>query len=90
MLNYDGTRGYGKTGTWQELAKGEESFRFYCPNREGAVEEVLRAYTGLLDRLDFAGVMLDRIRYPSAVNGFETLFGCFCDACDRDFLRMLR
>jgi hypothetical protein len=29
--------------------------------------------------------MLDRIRYPSAVNGFESLFGCFCPACQREF-----
>jgi len=30
-------------------------------------------------------VMLDRIRYPSAVNGFETLFGCFCPDCEREY-----
>jgi len=87
MVNYDGSRGYGKTGAWESLGSGAETFLFYCPNREGAIDRVYRAYTGLLDRLDFAGVLLDRIRYPSAVNGLETLFGCFCDACGRQFLQ---
>jgi hypothetical protein len=87
MVNYDGSRGYGKTGAWKSLGSGAESFLFYCPNREGAVESVFRVYKETLDRLDFAGVLLDRIRFPSAVNGLETLFGCYCDACDRKFRR---
>jgi hypothetical protein len=84
---YDGRRGYGKIGAWKGLGTGGENFFFYCPNRDRPVESALRAYAGLLDRLDFAGVMLDRIRFPSAVNGFEALFGCFCDACRERFLR---
>ncbi len=87
MMNYDGSRGYGKTGAWKGLGSGAESFLFYCPNRGEAVDRVYRTYAELLDRLDFAGVLLDRIRFPSAVNGFETLFGCFCDACEREFRR---
>ncbi len=87
MVNYDGSRGYGKTGAWKGLGSGPESFLFHCPNREGAVDEVFRVFAEMLDRLEFAGVLLDRIRFPSAVNGLETLFGCFCDACGREFLR---
>jgi hypothetical protein len=87
MLNYDISRGYGKTGGWEGLGGGAESFLFYCPNREDAVDRVFRVYKEMIDRLDFAGVLLDRIRFPSAVNGLETLFGCFCDACGREFLR---
>jgi hypothetical protein len=87
MLRYDGRRGYGKIGAWKSLGSGGESFLFYCPNREHPAERVLRECAGLLDRLDFAGVMLDRIRFPSVVNGFESLFGCFCDACAERFLR---
>lgn len=82
---YDGRRGYGRIGVWKGLGTGGEDFRFYCPNRDRPVERTLRAYAGLLDRLDFAGVMLDRIRFPSAVNGFESIFGCFCDACGERF-----
>jgi hypothetical protein len=88
MQNYDGRRGYGKIGAWKDLGSGGESFLFYCPNCDGPVESVLRAYACLLDRLDFAGVMLDRIRFPSPVNGFESLFGCFCDACGERFFRI--
>ena len=42
ILNYDGSRGYGKTGAWKSLGSGAESFLFYCPNRE----EPSTRYTG--------------------------------------------
>ena len=47
---------------------------------------MFQAYLRLLDGVDFDGVMLDRIRYPSAVNGFESLFACFCPDCEREYL----
>jgi hypothetical protein len=87
VLHYDGTRGYGKTGAWGRLGEGEEHFLFCCPNRMAAVQRVLETYEGLLARFDFAGVMLDRIRYPSPVNGLESLFGCFCEHCQNMFFR---
>ena len=34
-----------------------------------------------LKDIGFDGVFLDRIRYPSAVMGFESLFGCQCKEC---------
>jgi hypothetical protein len=88
LLHYDGTRGYGSTGAWQGLGGGEEHFLFCCPNRTGAVQRVFSVYSGLLDRLEFGGVMLDRIRYPSAVNGLESLFGCYCEDCQEKFREM--
>ncbi len=90
MVNYDGSRGNGRTGAWKSLGSGPENFLFYCPNRKGAVDSVFQAFAEMLDRFDFAGVMLDRIRFPSAVNGFETLFGCFCDSCHKEFLEAHR
>ncbi len=85
LLHYDGGRGYGRLGAWQELGAGDDEFLFLCPNRDQAVERVLASFRTLLGRLDFGGVMLDRIRYPSAVNGLESLFGCFCESCRERF-----
>jgi hypothetical protein len=88
LLHYDGTRGYGSTSAWEALGEGEEHFLFCCPNRRQPLQRVFSAYGELLERFDFAGVMLDRIRYPSAVNGLESLFGCYCKACEEKFRKM--
>ena len=85
QLHFDGSRGYGRTGAWRGLGTGGEAFLFCCPNRGEPLQQVFQAYERLLERVDFDGVMLDRIRYPSAVNGFESLFGCFCPACEREY-----
>ena len=86
QLRYDGLRGHGRIGAWPGLGTGGEDFLFLCPNREAPLQRVFQAYLRLLDGVDFDGVMLDRIRYPSAVNGFESLFACFCPDCEREYL----
>jgi hypothetical protein len=35
----------------------------------------------LLERYDFTGVFLDKIRYPSPANGLEEAASCFCEYC---------
>jgi hypothetical protein len=85
QVRYDGSRGHGRIGAWRGLGTGGEDFLFLCPNREGPLRRVLQAFERLLDEVGFEGVMLDRIRYPSAVNGFESLFGCFCPDCEREY-----
>ena len=85
QLRYDGLQGHGRIGAWPGLGTGGEDFLFLCPNRAAPLQRVFQAYLRLLDGVDFAGVMLDRIRYPSAVNGFESLFGCFCPDCEREY-----
>jgi hypothetical protein len=35
----------------------------------------------LLARYDFAGVFLDKIRFPSPANGVDEMLSCFCDHC---------
>ncbi len=81
----DGTRGNGRIGAWPGLAGGDETFLFSCPNNDRYVERVFGVFSSLIDRLDIAGAMLDRIRYPSPANGFEMLLSCFCDSCGRRF-----
>lgn len=85
QLRFDGARGHGRIGAWAGLGTGGESFLFLCPNRAEPLQRVFQAYLRLLEGADFDGVMLDRIRYPSAVNGFESLFGCFCPDCEREY-----
>jgi hypothetical protein len=85
QLLCDGSRGHGRTGAWRGLGTGGEDFLFLCPNREEPLRKVLQVYERLLEEAGFDGVMLDRIRYPSTVNGFESLFGCFCPDCEREY-----
>jgi hypothetical protein len=37
----------------------------------------------LLGRYAFAGVFLDKIRFPSPANGIDEALSCFCDHCRR-------
>lgn len=83
-LNYDGSRGYGKIGRWRNLNQ-EEDFLFICANNKTAVNDLFRMFKENVDKFDFDGVFLDRIRYPSCTNGFESIFSCFCEYCGEKF-----
>ncbi len=85
VLTSSGRRGSGKTGRWKVLGKGDENFLFTCPNNHDAIDHIFKIYIKRLNDIKPDGVMLDRIRYPSFVNGFESLFTCFCDHCQRRF-----
>jgi hypothetical protein len=85
-LSSDGSKGNGSIGAWEGLTGGDENFLFSCPNDPGNMDSVFRIYESLLSSLDVDGVMLDRIRFPSPANGWESLFCCFCDSCRAGFL----
>lgn len=85
VLTCDNQRSIGQIGKWEKLGEGNEEFMFICPNNKKALDQIFNVYTKLINKLDIDGVMLDRIRYPSFVNGFEALFTCFCDICQRKF-----
>jgi hypothetical protein len=86
VVTAEGQRGNGWIGRWGLLGSNAEEFLFVCPNNDAAVQRIFSAYRSLMDDLDLDGVMLDRIRYPSFVNGFETLYTCFCDHCRGKFI----
>lgn len=88
VLNYEQQRGYGHLGRWDKLGTGEEQFLFLCPNTRLALARVFEIYKTLIEQVEFDGVFLDRIRYPSCANGFESLFTCFCDACQQRFAEL--
>ncbi len=80
VMSCEGTRGHGSSGAWEGLG-GEERFLFSCPNDERYLGAVLLASSALLVETEPDGIMLDKIRFPSPSNGFESLLGCFCDSC---------
>jgi len=82
---FDGLHGYGKNGCWDKLGEGEENFLFLCPNDEQNVRQIFNQYQNKILESGFDGVFLDRIRFPSPSNGFETLFSCFCKSCLNKF-----
>ena len=88
VLNHEQQRGRGRLGRWEKLGAGEEQFLFLCPNTRPALAQVFEIYKTLVEQVDFDGVFLDRVRYPSCANGFETLFTCFCDACQQRFAEL--
>jgi hypothetical protein len=86
VVNWRGERSRG-WGGWAEKGGGvEETFRFACPNNPAARKKVVRRLRELLVQYDFAGVFLDKIRFPSPVNGVDETLSCFCDHC-RDAAR---
>ena len=69
----------GTLGVWENLGKSEEKFVFSCPQARRYRDHVFENCRAQLNAYD--GVFVDRIRYPSAINGLESLFGCFCPRC---------
>jgi len=82
---FDGLRGYGKNSYWDKLGEGEEDFLFLCPNDEEHIKRIFDQYQNKIKESGFDGVFLDRIRFPSPSDGFETLFSCFCKSCLNKF-----
>ncbi len=85
QLNPAGIRGYGKSGKWSKIDKGEENFLFACPEQSHKIASINRSLENILDSYDYSGVFLDRIRYPSFAGGLESVFGCICQDCMRSY-----
>lgn len=71
-----GWTGYEGTGV-------AESFKQACPNNPEAVATSLAYLERCMAEYPFDGVFLDKIRFPSAENGLQDLFTCFCPFCTR-------
>ncbi len=63
----------------------DESFSFLCPSHQDSYQNVVKVYEKYLAKLDFDGVFLDKIRFPSFANGYEEGFGCFCEECQEAY-----
>ena len=83
VVNWRGTRSRGWGGWAEKGGDVEETFRFACPNNPAVREKTTLRLRELLQRYDFKGVFLDKIRFPSPANGPDELLSCFCDHCRR-------
>jgi hypothetical protein len=81
VVNWRGERSRG-WGGWTEIGGGvEETFRFACPNNPAVRRKAVRRLGELLARYAFAGVFLDKIRFPSPANRVDEMLSCFCGHC---------
>ena len=69
-----GWAGYAGTGI-------AESFKQACPNNPDAIATALGRLEQCMTAYPFDGVFLDKIRFPSAANGLQDVFSCFCPFC---------
>jgi hypothetical protein len=83
VVNWRGERSRGWGGWAEQGAEVNETFRFVCPNNPAPRGKTIRRLGDLLSRYSFAGVFLDKIRFPSPANGLDEVFSCFCDHCRR-------
>ena len=83
VVNWRGARSRGWGGWAEKGGDVEETFRFACPNNPAVREKTTLRLRELLIRYDFKGVFLDKIRFPSPVNGADEMLSCFCDHCRR-------
>jgi len=61
--------------------RGLPEFTFVCPNQPTVREAVLNHLHDVIQRGDYQGLFLDRIRYPSPAADPTRLLACFCDDC---------
>lgn len=85
QTNFLNKQGNGSIACWEQLGQGNEEFLFMCPNNQKTVEKIFLQFQKLIQLQEWQGVMLDRIRYPSCANGFESLFSCFCEHCHQTY-----
>jgi len=81
VVNWRGERSRGWGGWAEKGGEVEETFRFICPNNPAARTKTVERLRELLDRYAFAGVFLDKIRFPSPANGVDEMLSCFCGHC---------
>jgi hypothetical protein len=81
VVNWRGGRSRGWGGWADKGGEVEETFRFACPNNPTVRRKTARRLRELLARYEFAGVFLDKIRFPSPANGVDEMLSCFCGYC---------
>jgi hypothetical protein len=65
-----------------ELQQGE-NFEFFCPTDKYNLRLIKDIYWDNFGDIDFEGVFIDKIRYPSFSNGITGVFTCFCAECQK-------
>lgn len=78
-INYKDQKGCGWGG--YEGTQVNESFKQACPNNPFVLDTSLNELLKILTKYNFDGVFIDKIRYPSMVNGIDDFLTCFCPHC---------
>jgi hypothetical protein len=81
VVNWRGERSHGWGGWAEKGGEVDETFRFVCPNNPAVRRKTVGRLRDLLDQYDFAGVFLDKIRFPSPANGVDEMLSCYCGHC---------
>ena len=63
------------------ISCAEDDFTFSCPSEPGNIKLAVRYYDRYFSSSRFDGVFLDKIRFSSFGNGFQSGMGCFCRKC---------
>ena len=71
----------GPRGNLVPAARGMTEFSFACPARPGVRPAAMQRLARELDKADWDGVLLDKIRWPSPSYQPVEQLACFCDAC---------
>lgn len=58
-----------------------ETYKQACPNNPEVLRISMKHLEYMLSKYDFDGVFIDKIRFPSMVNGLSDVFSCFCPYC---------
>ena len=81
VVNWRGERSHGWGGWAEKGGEVDETFRFVCPNNPAVRRKTVGRLRDLLGQYDFAGVFLDKIRFPSPANGVDETLSCYCGHC---------
>jgi len=76
-------RAIGPTGQPVPAYRNLPEFTFLCPNHPEAREFAMARLRKASQEGPFAGVFLDRIRWPSPSEGWRSHMACFCPFCRR-------
>lgn len=58
-----------------------EDFSFSCPSNPQNLTRIHELYQQNYMNIPFDGIFMDKIRYSTFANGFESAIGCFCPTC---------
>ena len=58
-----------------------EEFSFSCPSHLQNQTRIYELYQKYYSDIAFDGIFMDKIRYSTFANGFESALGCFCPSC---------
>ncbi|MGL1890808.1 MAG: hypothetical protein OCD02_04240 [Spirochaetaceae bacterium] len=65
------------SGIWDKIGKGEEGFLFVDPTDNLINDNNFNQFKSSMEEYEYDGVFLDRVRYTSPANGFESIFSTF-------------